>query len=606
MKMAAFENAVQHSQGGTGGGRDFVENSKLLLQTCRGTSEMKQLKMAVSELYLALALLQKYQELNYNGFYKITKRCDAFFTSQQGQEWRTEKLDTSQLNTDGNRCQQFMSKLETFMCHLEGEDKQKAMKRLKIPLLCTEQSVSPWTAFRIGMTFGLLVALIGLVIIQGEISIATLILQVPNWEHVRPLLRLYRGSFLLIEFFFLLAVNMYIWGKSGVNHVLVFELDPRHHLSCHHIFEVAGGLAVCCCTSLLACLQAPSHPIPQHLHPLLFHCFLLLLLLNPAPVCHHQARSWLATSLFKVITAPFHQVRFAHCWLADQLNSLSPLFQDLWDLMWFYACDVKFNNQQDPSLSAERMGCELYPRAVMCLIQCFPPWLRFAQCLRCFWDSGNSTHIFNAGKYSSVFIMVMFAGLYNMARENPSLGLQATLYLYLWAVATCFSVLVTVAWDLQMDWGLLQENRLLKAEMIYSRQVFYYSAMLADVLLRISWAINIILAQMKDSASAATASAILVPLEVLRRCIWNLFRLENEHLKNCEVGRAVRDVEVPVAPLNLLERFLLENMMEQEEPAKQHNKKMASSENSSLHAFARPSQAVTKVCVYAGFDDDDK
>lgn len=40
--------------------------------------------------------------------------------------------------------------------------------------------------------------------------------------------------------------------------------------------------------------------------------------------------------------------------------------------------------------------------------------------------------------------------------------------------------------------------------------------MLADVLLRISWAINILLAQMKDSAAAATASAVLAPLEVLR------------------------------------------------------------------------------------------
>lgn len=46
--------------------------------------------------------------------------------------------------------------------------------------------------------------------------------------------------------------------------------------------------------------------------------------------------------------------------------------------------------------------------------------------------------------------------------------------------------------------------------------MYYYAAMLADVLLRISWAINILLAQMKDSAAVVTASAILAPLEVLR------------------------------------------------------------------------------------------
>lgn len=47
-------------------------------------------------------------------------------------------------------------------------------------------------------------------------------------------------------------------------------------------------------------------------------------------------------------------------------------------------------------------------------------------------------------------------------------------------------------------------------------QLYYYAAMLADVLLRVSWAINILLAQMKDSSAAATASALLAPLEVLR------------------------------------------------------------------------------------------
>lgn len=73
--------------------------------------------------------------------------------------------------------------------------------------------------------------------------------------------------------------------------------------------------------------------------------------------------------------------------------------------------------------------CPLYVRVSMvggagrlqdrltCLIQCLPPWLRFAQCLRKFWDSGNAMpHLLNAGKYSTVFLMVAFAGLYSLAR----------------------------------------------------------------------------------------------------------------------------------------------------------------------------------------------
>lgn len=35
----------------------------------------------------------------------------------------------------------------------------------------------------------------------------------------------------MVQFFFLMGINVYGWRSSGVNHVLIFELDPRNHLS---------------------------------------------------------------------------------------------------------------------------------------------------------------------------------------------------------------------------------------------------------------------------------------------------------------------------------------------------------------------------------------
>lgn len=35
----------------------------------------------------------------------------------------------------------------------------------------------------------------------------------------------------MIQFLFLMGINVYGWRSSGVNHVLIFELDPRNHLS---------------------------------------------------------------------------------------------------------------------------------------------------------------------------------------------------------------------------------------------------------------------------------------------------------------------------------------------------------------------------------------
>lgn len=61
-------------------------------------------------------------------------------------------------------------------------------------------------------------------------------------ELLKPQLQLYRGSFLLIEFLFLIGLNMYCFSTSEINHSLIFGLDPRDHLSCYHIFEVSCAM----------------------------------------------------------------------------------------------------------------------------------------------------------------------------------------------------------------------------------------------------------------------------------------------------------------------------------------------------------------------------
>lgn len=59
-----------------------------------------------------------------------------------------------------------------------------------------------------------------------------------RFENVWPLVRIYRGGFLLIQFIFLLGINTYGWRQAGVNHVLIFEINPRNNLSHQHLFEV--------------------------------------------------------------------------------------------------------------------------------------------------------------------------------------------------------------------------------------------------------------------------------------------------------------------------------------------------------------------------------
>lgn len=61
------------------------------------------------------------------------------------------------------------------------------------------------------------------------------------------------------------------------------------------------------------------------------------------------------------------------------------------------------------------------------IVNCLPAWFRFAQCLRRYRDSREAfPHLVNAGKYSTTFLMVLFATLkayhapyYESTWDNP-------------------------------------------------------------------------------------------------------------------------------------------------------------------------------------------
>ncbi|XP_069772266.1 xenotropic and polytropic retrovirus receptor 1 homolog [Narcine bancroftii] len=529
---------------------------------------MCDLKLAFSELYLSLVLLQNYQNLNLTGFSKILKKYDKMFSASKGAGWQAAQVESSTVYTS-KKIDQLISEVESLYTNqLEGGDRARAMKRLRVPPLGTAQPAPVWTTFRVGLQCGLIMALSVLIIIKG--------IYVSQKASVWPLLRAYRSGFIMIEFVFLLGINIYGWRKAGVNHCLIFELDPRNHLSYQDLFELAGFLGVLWCLSLLACLFSAYIHTPMPVNPLVLYGFMVLLLVNPTKTFYYKSRIWLLKVTLRVLTAPFHKVGFADFWLADQLNSMGPVLLDLWSLICFYGFDVNWeNNQGLLSPPADKFITSGNSYGMTCFIQCLPPWIRFTQCLRRYRDSRNAfPHLANAGKYSTVFIMVTFAALYSTEKERSQLTIGVKVYFYLWAVTTCVSTIFTIGWDLKMDWGLLdkktKENKFLREETVYQYKTYYYCAILQDVVLRVAWALNILFTQSKQSEVAEIITTALAPLEVFRRFVWNFFRLENEHLNNCGQFRAVRDISI--VPLTKDNQATLLLLMDQHEGVRNRGK----------------------------------
>uniref|UniRef100_A0A8C2EXL2 Xenotropic and polytropic retrovirus receptor 1a n=1 Tax=Cyprinus carpio TaxID=7962 RepID=A0A8C2EXL2_CYPCA len=450
---------------------------------------IKDLQLAFSEFYLSLILLQNYQNLNFTGFRKILKKHDKILDTQRGADWRVAHVEVAPFYTC-KKITQLISETEALVTtELEGGDRQKAMKRLRVPPLGAAQPAPAWTTFRVGLYCGVFIVLAVAFVLTGT--------------NIWPLVRIYRGGFLLIQFLFLLGINTYGWRQAGVNHVLIFELNPRNNLSHQHLFEIAGFLGVLWCLSILSCLFADYTWLPMQTNPLILYGFMVLFLINPFKTAYYKSRFWLIKLLFRVFTAPFHRVEFADFWLADQLNSLVIVLSDLEYLVCYYSMELQWG---------DRSG--LLP----------------------------STYDQKHADAEVFFYMLILSSV------------VSSLYTLIWDLK--------MDWGLfDRNAG---ENIFLREEIVYPHKAYYYCAIIEDVILRFAWTLQVSLTSMTAVPSIEDiVVTILAPLEVFRRFVWNFFRLENEHLNNCGEFRAVRDISV--APLNADDQTLLEQMMDQED-----------------------------------------
>jgi hypothetical protein len=79
-----------------------------------------------------------------------------------------------------------------------------------------------------------------------------------------------------------------------------------------------------------------------------------------------------------------------------------------------------------------------------------------------------------------------------------------------------------------MDWNVGQrgvKHFLLRNELGFSRHWLYYVAIVSNVILRFAWTIYL-----PNKPSVALRGFINALLEAARRIVWNMYRVESEHI----------------------------------------------------------------------------
>ncbi|KZV75878.1 EXS-domain-containing protein, partial [Peniophora sp. CONT] len=242
------------------------------------------------------------------------------------------------------------------------------------------------------------------------------------------------------------------------------------------------------------------------------------------------SRFWLIRNVARLTTSGAHQVRFADFWLGDQFTSLVFPLSNL----YFVACSYSVGFDNDPMVACSR------PRAwgVPFLIGTLPLVARFVQSVRRWADATAHAnhHLMNAGKYASgVLYYLMY---YWWRYEGAGRGMSFVFF----CLAGALYVVYTTTWDFLMDWSVLKPHArypLLRNDVLYLRVIpAYYFALVSNIVIRLGWVFYIPV----GGPSFALRTWLVAIAEVFRRCQWNFYRLENEHLGNMDQYRMMKEL----------------------------------------------------------------
>ncbi|XP_043816430.1 phosphate transporter PHO1 homolog 3-like isoform X2 [Manihot esculenta] len=490
----------------------------------------EQLKRAFVEFYQKLRLLKSYSFLNTLAFSKIMKKYDKI-TSRDASKAYMKMVDHSYLGSS-DEVIKVMERVEaTFIKHFSNSNRSKGMRILR-PKAKRERHR---TTFLMGLFSGCTAALVIALIL---IIHARNIMNKPGREtYMKTMFPLYSLFGFIVLHMLMYAANIYLWRRYRVNYSFIFGFKQGTEMDHRQVLLVSFGIAVLALISVILNLDMEMDPKTNdykqltELLPLNLLILLLVLLFLPFNVLYRSARFFLLTCLFHCLAAPLYKVALPDFFLADQLTSQVQAIRNL----EFYIC---YYGWGDYKRRENTCNTSVY-NTFYFIVAGIPYWYRLLQCLRRLFEDKDPMHGYNGLKYFMTVVAVSLRTAYIL---NKGIGWRI--------IAWIFSVIAAIYgtyWDLVIDWGLLQrnsKNRWLRNKLLIPHKIVYYLAMVLNALLRFAW-LQTVLNFNFFSLHRETSIAIVASLEIIRRGIWNFFRLENEHLNNVGKYRAFKSVPLP-------------------------------------------------------------
>ncbi|KAI4292339.1 xenotropic and polytropic retrovirus receptor 1 [Pancytospora philotis] len=294
--------------------------------------------------------------------------------------------------------------------------------------------------------------------------------------------------------FILFGFCLKIFKSRQINYKFIFNFDICSSMN-NSLYLLAVSVMLCIYVLLFLTLDYLAHTYPGTVKALrkpvefataaayfaLFAC--------PFDVLFYNSRIYLLGVYAHVLLSPLTTIRFRHFYFTDVAQS------------FFYSYKGIFN------------ACGVENRAVLFCVAVLWPFLRILQCAKRYATSKLAfPHILNCTKFALgiIFTISKMAEHYDRNFRDYSVFFGL------------LNFLAGFFWDLLVDWHLLR-SRYLYPKAVYAGIIAF------SLVARILWVMRYL---QKGDYPLMEAQ-----VEIVRRFLWTLVRVEVEHLNNCDALR---------------------------------------------------------------------
>lgn len=356
----------------------------------------------------------------------------------------------------------------------------------------------------------------------------------------------YRGFALILAYMWFLAWNVYGWTSYYVNYRNILGFNYHYSTLSEIVKRTSIFTTILMLTMLWYILLREDEDfshilgfLPKEYAPLLCWVIFLCYLFFPNfKYFNGEGRLYFFKLIKNLLLYSFINVDFPMTWATEQFLSFVIPLRDIEFSTCYYIEKI--------SSGDDALYCSYTERLSMALIAtAFPLLLRIVQCLRIMYQKHHSfvwgSDFFNAIKYLITLITVTFSFFYSLEQNSQ-------IYFTLWVVFSIISTGYSYFWDLKMDWGFLEpcsKNKYLRNQLSFTKPAFYYGAIIMNLFFRFCWILTLSPGIMGIFLRKQSFNFLFGVIEMVRRAIWNFFRIEMEHIANCGGFKVVDDYKLP-------------------------------------------------------------